>query len=107
MSVASNWAWGCYGRTWRHASIDEAARLLLAGATSGVILLLAFVWGSERVPLTVLVAGPVLVTFMFGLVRFQSRLFAFRRSYYRGSGLRVAVVGAGTNGAAALREMQQ
>src|SRR4051794_10404648 len=40
VSLAANWGWGCYGRTWRHASIDEAVRLILAGATSGVILLL-------------------------------------------------------------------
>jgi FlaA1/EpsC-like NDP-sugar epimerase len=107
VSIGANWAWGGYGRTWRHASIDEALRLLAAGATSGFVLLVSFMWGAERVPLTVLVAGPVLVTFLFGMVRFQSRLFAFRRSHYRGSGLRVAVLGAGTNGAAALREMQQ
>jgi FlaA1/EpsC-like NDP-sugar epimerase len=101
------WAWGCYGRTWRHASIDEAVRLLAAGASTGAILLAAFVWGDERVPLTLLVLGPVLSTFLFGMVRFQQRLFAFRRSSYEGVGVRVAVVGAGTNGAAALREMQQ
>jgi FlaA1/EpsC-like NDP-sugar epimerase len=59
------------------------------------------------VPLTVLVVGPVLATFLFGLVRFQQRLFAFRRSSYATTGVRVAVVGAGTNGAVALREMQQ
>ena len=41
------------------------------------------------------------------MVRFQQRLFAFRRNSYTSTGVRVAVVGAGTNGAAALREMQQ
>src|SRR5439155_10208366 len=46
-------------------------------------------------------------TFLYGMVRFQQRLFAFRRSSYASTGVRVAVVGAGTNGAAALREMQQ
>jgi FlaA1/EpsC-like NDP-sugar epimerase len=107
VSVAAMWAWGCYGRTWRHASIDEAVRLIAAGACTGAILLLAFMWGEERIPLTVLVAGPIIATFLFGLVRFQQRLFAFRRSSGRGTGVRVAVVGAGTNGAAALREMQQ
>src|SRR3954471_20376226 len=80
VSVGSMWAWGCYGRTWRHASIDEAVRLLSAGACTGAVLLLVFMWGDERVPLTVLVAGPILSTFLFGMVRFQQRLFAFRRS---------------------------
>ena len=79
VSVGSMWAWGCYGRTWRHASIDEAVRLLAAGVTTGLILVLTFMWGSERVPLTVLVAGPILATFLYGMVRFQQRLFAFRR----------------------------
>src|SRR5437867_536230 len=67
VSVGSMWAWGCYGRTWRHASIDEALRLLAAGATSGVILVLSFMWGAERVPLTVLVVGPVVATFLYGM----------------------------------------
>jgi FlaA1/EpsC-like NDP-sugar epimerase len=107
VSVGSMWVWGCYGRTWRHASIDEAVRLLSAGASTGAILLLAFMWDEQRIPLTVLVAGPIISTFLFGMVRFQQRLFAFRRSSYTGTGVRVAVVGAGTNGAAALREMQQ
>ncbi len=43
-----------------------------------------------------LVAGPIIATFLFGMVRFQQRLFAFRRSPYTGTGVRVAVVGAGT-----------
>jgi FlaA1/EpsC-like NDP-sugar epimerase len=107
VSVGLMWVWGCYGRTWRHASIDEAVRLLGAGVCTGAILLLSFVWDENRIPLTVLVVGPVLATFLFGMVRFQQRLFAYRRSSYRGTGVRVAVVGAGTNGAAALREMQQ
>jgi FlaA1/EpsC-like NDP-sugar epimerase len=107
VSIGTNALLGCYGRTWRHASIDEALRLIAAGALSGVILLVAFVWGFERVPLTVLLAGPILVTALFGLLRFQSRVFAFRRNAYKGGGIRVAVVGAGSAAAAALREMQQ
>jgi FlaA1/EpsC-like NDP-sugar epimerase len=107
VSVGSNAVFGCYGRTWRHASIDEAIRLIAAGAVSGVILLLAFIWGAERIPLTVLLAGPVVVTALFGLLRFQSRVFAFKRNAYKSGGVRIAVVGAGTAAAAALREMQQ
>jgi FlaA1/EpsC-like NDP-sugar epimerase len=107
VSVGANAAFGAYGRTWRHASIDEALRLLAAGALSGIILISAFVWGSERIPLSVLVAGPFIVTFLFGMVRFQSRLFAYKRNSFKGVGVRVAVVGAGQGGAAAIREMQQ
>jgi FlaA1/EpsC-like NDP-sugar epimerase len=107
VSVGFMWAWGCYGRTWRHASIDEAIRLLAAGACTGAVLLLAFMWDEKRIPLAVLVAGPIISTFLSGLVRFQQRLFAYQRSAHHGTGVRVAVVGAGTNGADALREMQQ
>jgi FlaA1/EpsC-like NDP-sugar epimerase len=103
--VVSTWAWGCYGRAWRHASFDEARRLLLAGATSLGILLAVFGWNDRQVPLSVLVAGAPLATLLCGLVRFQSRLFAFRRSG-GGPEHRVVVVGAGVEAATALREMQ-
>jgi FlaA1/EpsC-like NDP-sugar epimerase len=105
--LLANWAWGCYGRTWRHASIDEARRLLCAGASSGIVLFLVFAWGTQHIPYTVLIAGPIVVTFLFGMVRFQSRLFAFQRFGDRKSGVRVAVVGAGAAGSAALREMRE
>jgi FlaA1/EpsC-like NDP-sugar epimerase len=105
--VVATWVWGGYGRTWRHASIDEARRLLCAGATSAIVLFLAFAWGTDHVPYSVLIAGPIVVTFLFGMVRFQSRLFAFRRFGDRKSGVRVAIVGAGTTGSAALREVRQ
>ncbi|MET0896138.1 MAG: nucleoside-diphosphate sugar epimerase/dehydratase [Acidimicrobiia bacterium] len=105
--LGSTLGWGGYGRTWRHASIDEARRLLLAGITSMAILLALFAWGPYRMPLSVLVFGPILATLLFGLTRFQSRLFAFRRSSVTGQITRVAVVGSGTAAATALREMLQ
>jgi len=107
VSVGTNALLGCYGRTWRHASIDEGVRLIGAGFVTLVTLLVLFVWGFERVPLTVLVAGPVLATALFGLLRFQSRVFAYKRRSYQGSGIRVAIVGAGSAASAALREMQR
>jgi FlaA1/EpsC-like NDP-sugar epimerase len=105
--LVATWLWGGYGRTWRHASIDEARRLLCAGASAGVVLLALFGWGENHIPYSVLLAGPIVVTFLFGMVRFQSRLFAFRRFGDRKSGVRVVVVGAGSTGSAALREMHQ
>jgi FlaA1/EpsC-like NDP-sugar epimerase len=101
-----NALWGCYGRTWRHASIDEAIRLLAAAACSAAVLFAGFSWGNDHVPFTVLLAGPFIVVFLFGLVRFQSRLFAFRRAGYKGTGTRVAIVGAGKTGSATVREMK-
>jgi FlaA1/EpsC-like NDP-sugar epimerase len=57
--------------------------------------------------MSVLLVGPLLATIVMGALRFQSRLFAFRRARERGPGLRVAVVGAGAGGAAAVREMRR
>jgi FlaA1/EpsC-like NDP-sugar epimerase len=105
--LLSNWAWGGYRRTWRHASIDEARRPLCAGASAGIVLFLLFAWGTEHVPYTVLIAAPIVVTLLFGMVRFQSRLFAFQRFGDRKSGVRVPVVGAGAAGSAAVREMRE
>ncbi|MFI5048177.1 MAG: hypothetical protein ACHQIG_14010, partial [Acidimicrobiia bacterium] len=38
VQVLATWAFGCYGRSWRHASIDEARRLLSAGLSTMVVL---------------------------------------------------------------------
>jgi FlaA1/EpsC-like NDP-sugar epimerase len=105
VQILATLACGGYGRAWRHASIDEARRLLLAGGITLVVLFAVFGWRDNRFPLSVIVSGPLLATFLFGLVRFQSRLFAFRRSSWQGTGVRVAVVGSGHEAAAALREM--
>jgi FlaA1/EpsC-like NDP-sugar epimerase len=98
---------GGYRPWWRHASIDEARRIVLAGVVSAVVLLSLFAWNPTRVPLSLLVGGPVLAVALMGGVRFQSRLFGFRRSQDAPRGLRVVVVGAGKTGAAVLREMRQ
>jgi FlaA1/EpsC-like NDP-sugar epimerase len=104
--LVANRLWGTYGQMWRHASVREARALLLAGATSAVVLLATFVWHEDRVPISVVVVGPVVATIFMGAVRFQYRLFAFRRSRSRPSGLHVAVVGASAAGSAVVREMQ-
>jgi FlaA1/EpsC-like NDP-sugar epimerase len=104
--LVANRLWGAYGQMWRHASVREARALLLAGATSAVVLLATFVWREDRVPISVVVVGPVVATIFMGAARFQYRLFAFRRSSARPSGLHVAVVGAGSAGSAVIREMQ-
>jgi FlaA1/EpsC-like NDP-sugar epimerase len=104
--LVCNRLWGAYGQVWRHASIREARALLLAGASSAVVLVALVVWWRNRVPLTVIVVGPVIATIFMGAARFQYRLFAFRRSAGRPTGLHVAVVGAYSAGAAVIREMQ-
>ena len=76
--LLSNGAWGLYGQLWRHASLYEARRLVLSGTTVTLILLL-FEFGPRNVPLSVVFSGCVLGTFLMALLRFQSRLFSFRR----------------------------
>jgi FlaA1/EpsC-like NDP-sugar epimerase len=100
---------GGYGRWWRHASIDEARRLVLAASFSAIVLLSIFSWGDQLIPVSVLIGGPLLALALQGGVRFQSRLFAFhRRQEEEGTGgMRTVVVGAGKTGSAALREMRQ
>jgi FlaA1/EpsC-like NDP-sugar epimerase len=55
----------------------------------------------------VLIAAPIVATFLFGMVRFHARLFAFHRFGDRKRGVRVAVIGAGSTGSAALREVRE
>src|SRR5690606_18199789 len=107
--VASLWAFGLYGQVWRHASADEARRLL--GACFSLLLVLAGVEliRGQAVPWTVVLLGTGLSGFLLGAVRFQSRLFSFRRrsEAATGDGLRVIVIGARDAGAALVAEMQK
>jgi FlaA1/EpsC-like NDP-sugar epimerase len=105
--LVANRVWRTYGHMWEHASVEEARRLVFAGATTEVVLLLVSTWPACRVPLSVILLGPVLSTIFMGATRFQSRLFAFRRVKDLSPGLRVAVVGAGAGGVAAIREMRR
>jgi FlaA1/EpsC-like NDP-sugar epimerase len=106
--LISNWRWGLYRQMWRHASVHEARRVLLAGVT--VIVIMApvyFALDSRPVPLSVLVLGALVATGLVGILRFQARLFAVRRRTATTEGLRVVIIGAGEAGAAIVREMQR
>jgi FlaA1/EpsC-like NDP-sugar epimerase len=104
--IGANWIAGLYGQMWRYASIAEARRVLLAGFGSALALLVAtFAWNSQM-SRSVIIAGALLATFFMGALRFQSRLFAFKRGQSRGTfGMRVALVGAGPASATLVREM--
>ncbi len=104
--LVANRVWGAYGHMWQHASVQEAQRLLLAAATSTIVMLVVFSFPSDSVPISVRAVGPLLATALMGATRFQSRLFAVRRSSSRAPGLRVVVVGAGRAGGQIIREMQ-
>jgi len=114
--LAFNFIFRLYGRMWRYASIDEAQRVIAATMAAGVIIVagnevvggneaLAFEEQLRPLPLSVAVFGVFLALLGFGAIRFQSRLFAFRR---REEGLepkRVLIVGAGDAGEMILKDI--
>jgi FlaA1/EpsC-like NDP-sugar epimerase len=96
---------GLYGPVWQHASIYEAQRILLAG---GMVTIGLSWWMllDRQLPLSVTLTGGVIATGLMGVLRFQSRLFAFHKG--RGEdALRVLIVGAGESGGAILREIER
>jgi FlaA1/EpsC-like NDP-sugar epimerase len=101
---------GLYGQMWRYASIQEARRVVLAGAVSGVLMLIVGEWvrnGTRPLPLSVIILGATLAPMGFGAIRFQSRIFAFKRRDGEAERSRVLVVGAGEAGAMILRDIQR
>jgi FlaA1/EpsC-like NDP-sugar epimerase len=104
--LGANSAWGLYGRVWRHASIDEARRLVAAGATVSVITAILILTGAIDIRLSVAISGPGIATFFMGISRFRSRFFAWQRDGGAPGSSRVAVIGAGDAAASAIREMR-
>jgi FlaA1/EpsC-like NDP-sugar epimerase len=101
-----NKCWGLYGQVWRHASIQEAQRLLGAITTQIVVLLVAqSIVGERLFPMSVTLLGTGLGAFFSGAVRFQSRLFSFRRRSHVDRGLGIVVIGGRDAGAAVVSEM--
>ncbi|MEO8692727.1 MAG: nucleoside-diphosphate sugar epimerase/dehydratase [Acidimicrobiales bacterium] len=104
--LLSNWRFGLYGQMWRHASLQEACRVITASATAMVVLIAVALIGPD-VPLSVNVFGAFLATMLLGGIRFQYRLFALRRSEVHAPGLRVLIIGAGETAASVIREMSR
>ena len=106
--LAANFVFGLYGRMWRYASVLEARRVLLSGGAAGVLVLsmgAIYGRGGRPLPLTVIAFGTFLAVVAFGAVRFQSRLFAFRRTETRLEAKRVLLVGAGDAGEMLLKDI--
>ncbi|MGH2704413.1 MAG: polysaccharide biosynthesis protein [Actinomycetota bacterium] len=106
--VATNYLFGLYGQMWRYASVQEARRLVLATAMSGGLVIFAGVgWvGSRRpLPASVVVLATCLSFLGFGTIRFQRRLFGFRRRTVESGSMRVLLIGAGDAGAMLLRDI--
>jgi FlaA1/EpsC-like NDP-sugar epimerase len=106
--LAVNHVFGLYGQMWRYASVLEARRVVLAGLTAGGFIVAGVTLatdGLRPIPLSVAILGSVVTCVGFGAVRFQSRLFAFRRRETVGERTRVLVVGAGDAGAMILKDI--
>jgi FlaA1/EpsC-like NDP-sugar epimerase len=104
VQLLANRAAGLYGPVWQHASIVEAQRIVLAGVATGTTLLAWQLVGPRWVPLSAVVSGALVATFLMGALRFHSRLFAFNRRQ-RGDATRVLIVGAGHSAGSLLREI--
>ena len=105
--LAANVLCGAYGHVWEHASTSEAARVVVANAAAGAVVvggnfaLRAATGGEVVIPWLTIVVGPVISLYAMGLVRFRSRLF----SYHRLSGAhKVLVVGTGRDAVAFARQ---
>ena len=106
--LLANYVFGLYGQMWKYASVREARQVALAGFTAGGVIvgLSTFSGGGLRVlPLSVVGMGSVLAFLGFGAIRFQNRLFAFRRRAAVSSTTRVLLVGAGDAGEMILRDL--
>ena len=104
IQLTCNWVCGVYGHIWRHASVAEARRVVLAGATGCAAVFAINPLQAFTMPRSVIVLASVVATAFMGLVRFQARLFSWKRKVDR-SATPVAVVGAGVAGASIIREM--
>lgn len=106
LHLLCNYLFGLYGQMWRYASVLEARRVVMAGATAGLLVIGTTMWlGSAVVPLSVGILGPMFSLVAFGGIRFQSRLFAFRRRTATSARRRVLIVGAGDGGAIVIRDL--
>jgi FlaA1/EpsC-like NDP-sugar epimerase/dTDP-4-amino-4,6-dideoxygalactose transaminase len=106
---------GLYGPVWRYASVDEAARVVVAvGVGTAASTLAVIAWShSQGVNVSMLVASPIAALIALigvGGTRFQSRLYAVERQRTRETMLerqhmRVLIAGAGDSGAALAYEL--
>lgn len=101
-----NHLFGLYGEMWRYASVHEARRLVVSCFTAGGFLVAADVVLPRRpLPVSVVTLGAMLSLMGFGAIRFQSRLFAFRRRSTAPGRRRLLVVGAGSGASMVLKDV--
>lgn len=110
LHLAANYGFGLYGQMWRYASVQEARRIVLAGVSAGLLVVgtSAYLGGRLRLlPISVVILGATLSFIGFGALRFQNRLFAFRRRSAMATRTRVLLVGAGDAGEMILRDIMR
>jgi FlaA1/EpsC-like NDP-sugar epimerase len=108
--LLANYLFGLYGQMWRYASVQEARRVVLAGLSATILIVGLVELSSDQIrviPLSVAVFGPILAFVAFGTIRFQSRLFAFRRRVEHEEPVRVIVVGVGEAGSLIVRDIHR
>jgi FlaA1/EpsC-like NDP-sugar epimerase len=106
--LASNFLFQLYGQMWRYASVREARQVLFAGLSGGCVVILAgmvIAGATHPVPIFSLELGALLSLMGFGAIRFQSRLFAFRRQLVLHDRRRILIVGAGDAGSMLLKDL--
>jgi FlaA1/EpsC-like NDP-sugar epimerase len=106
LHLVANRVAGLYGPVWEEASILEAQRMLLAGIVTTLTLMAGVVVFAREFGLLTALSGGLLATGFMGVLRFQSRLFAFHRRRRRDAP-RVLIVGAGESAGAILRELSR
>jgi FlaA1/EpsC-like NDP-sugar epimerase len=112
LHLLANHSFGLYGQMWRYASVQEARRLVLAGASAFVLIVtgggILEINGTRPVPLSTVVFGNAISIMAFGAIRFQSRLFGFRRRVSAGDpgrGTSMLLMGAGDAGEMVLKDI--
>jgi FlaA1/EpsC-like NDP-sugar epimerase len=109
--LTANHACGLYGQVWRYASVQEARRIVRAGAIGGGAVILASMAiallgiGLRTMPLSVVAFGAVLNMLGCGAIRFQSRLLASRHRSDHDEWSRVLIVGAGSAGSMLVKDL--
>ena len=102
--LSANALAGLYSGVWRHASVYEARRVLVAQTFAVAVVVPLVLLLGHRIPLSVPFIAGTLIVGLVGAVRFQSRLFSVHRRSSRDVP-RVIVLGAGTTGADLARDI--
>jgi FlaA1/EpsC-like NDP-sugar epimerase len=107
IQLLANWRFRLYEQVWRHASVDEAVRVIGASGVTLLALVVLDTFDPPRVPISVVVFGVVLASMVTGVSRFQTRLLAaLNRNRKATPQTRVAVIGSDDSAAMVIRALR-